>query len=171
MNYFVFFNQTARKIYALTEDSAPAGSIKVGEFVHNGEDPLGYSDNHVLFHHIREIFYKVNSKGEVSFFPDNITDFAPYKILLKTQGEPESLTATPDTISFDTLGDTEEITVEVLPGNPDGLPVVFESDDEDVATVSNDGVVTAIGNGTATITVSLEGTSINDTVEVTVASD
>ena len=46
------------------------------------------------------------------------------------------------------VGGTAEIS------GPDGLPMTFSSDDESIATVDNDGVVTGVAEGTATITAS-----------------
>ena len=46
------------------------------------------------------------------------------------------------------VGGTAEIS------GPDGLPMTFSSDEESIATVDNDGVVTGVAEGTATITAS-----------------
>ena len=51
------------------------GAVNIGGICHpRTEDPLGFSENHVLYHHIREMLYHLNSKGEPSFWPDNVTD-------------------------------------------------------------------------------------------------
>ena len=53
-------------------------------------------------------------------------------------------------------------------GVPDGETVTWKSDDESVATVEN-GVVTAVAEGTATITAEAGGKSATCTVTVTKA--
>lgn len=50
----------------------------------------------------------------------------------------------------------------------DGTEVVYASSDERVVTVDENGVITAVGPGNATITVTISGTNISDTCEVTV---
>ena len=46
--------------------------------------------------------------------------------------------------------------------------ITYESSDENVATVAADGTVTAVGDGLATITATLDGTNISDTVKLDV---
>lgn len=64
-------------------------------------------------------------------------------------------------------GDTETLIATVTPNNADNKNVSWESDDEDVATVSN-GVVTGIAAGSANITVTTEDGSYTSTCAVTV---
>ena len=65
------------------------------------------------------------------------------------------------------VGDTKNLTVEFTPSNATNKNVTWKSSDEAVATVV-DGVVTAIGKGTATITVTTEDGGYTATCEVTV---
>ena len=61
-----------------------------------------------------------------------------------------SVTVAPDSVTLNP-GDTQQLTTTVLPvDNTDTLS--YESSDEDVATVSNDGLITAVGVGSANIT-------------------
>ena len=53
------------------------------------------------------------------------------------------------------VGDSATLTATVQPSNADNQNVTWSSSDEAVATVAN-GVVTAVGAGTATITVTTE---------------
>ncbi|WP_081894243.1 Ig-like domain-containing protein [Muricauda sp. MAR_2010_75] len=62
------------------------------------------------------------------------------------------------------VGDTEILTAATT--NADGLTVSWTSDNETVATVDQDGNVTAVSVGTATITASLAQSSSNATVTV-----
>lgn len=50
-------------------------------------------------------------------------------------------------------GDTYQLTATVLPGTAEDKSVIWSSDNESVATVSDAGLVTAVDEGTATITV------------------
>lgn len=67
-----------------------------------------------------------------------------------------------------TVGKTETLTATVAPANATNQAVSWESDDTDVATVDNTGVVTAVAEGTTTITVTTEDGSKTATCEVTV---
>ena len=69
-----------------------------------------------------------------------------------------------------TVGDTETLTATVLPSDATNKNVSWESDDEEVATVSSSGVVTAEGVGTATITVTTEDGNKTATCDVTVTT-
>ncbi|MBE6313566.1 MAG: hypothetical protein E7079_01240 [Bacteroidales bacterium] len=62
--------------------------------------------------------------------------------------------------------ETQQLTVTL--DNATNKDIVWESNDEKVAKVDENGIVTAIGVGEATITATLEGTEIKDTVVVTV---
>lgn len=51
------------------------------------------------------------------------------------------------------VGDTEQLVWKVLPETALNKEVVFESDNEEVATIDVNGLLTAVGKGTATITI------------------
>jgi len=67
------------------------------------------------------------------------------------------------------IGETERLTATVLPNNASNKAVSWSSSDEAVATVSGDGIVTAVSVGTATITVTTVdgGKTSSATVTVT----
>ena len=72
-------------------------------------------------------------------------------------------------ISFTTLDETQSITATVLPADAANRNVVWRSSDSKVATVSNSGVVTPVGNGTTTLmAITLDGTNKSATCTVTV---
>lgn len=79
-----------------------------------------------------------------------------------------SVTAYPETLSM-AVNDTRQLAVAVEPTDaPQGI--TYESDDVNVATVTQNGVVTAIATGSAVITIkSTSNTAITDTVAVTVS--
>lgn len=67
-------------------------------------------------------------------------------------------------------GDTQTITATVLPEDASDKSLSFASDNESVATVTNEGVVAAIAKGSATITVSsVSNPAISKTVAVNVS--
>ncbi|QIW89008.1 hypothetical protein phiV208_72 [Vibrio phage phiV208] len=80
---------------------------------------------------------------------------------------PTSVAAYPETLAM-TTGDTAQVAAIVSPVGA-SQSVIYETDDALVATVTQNGVVTAVGTGTAAITVkSSVDTLITDTVAVTV---
>ncbi len=81
------------------------------------------------------------------------------------------VTLAPTTATL-TLGETETVTLTatVLPGDATDKSVTWSSSDETVATVGNDGVVTAVAPGTATITVTTTDGAKTATCAVTVAA-
>lgn len=66
------------------------------------------------------------------------------------------------------VSDTETLTATVAPTDATVQTVTWSSSDDNVATVE-DGLVTAIGAGTATITVTTVDGGFTDTCEVTVS--
>ena len=66
-------------------------------------------------------------------------------------------------------GETVSLTATVSPSNAADKTVTWKSSNTSVATVSSSGVVTAVGNGTATITVTTSAGSKTATCKVTVS--
>jgi len=64
------------------------------------------------------------------------------------------------------IGDTRQLNIEIEPDNATNQEVNWISDDESVATVDRDGLVTAEGVGSATITATVDGISDTATVNV-----
>lgn len=64
------------------------------------------------------------------------------------------------------IGDTRQLNIEIEPDNATNQEVNWTSDDESVATVDGDGLVTAEGVGSATITATVDGVSDTATVNV-----
>ena len=79
--------------------------------------------------------------------------------------EVESVTVEPASLTLE-VGQSETLTATVSPGNADDKTVTWSSSDTNVATVE-DGVVTAVAEGTATITASADGKSTSCLVTVT----
>ena len=74
-----------------------------------------------------------------------------------------------NTLSFSALNTTQILTATVTPSNASNKTLTWTSSNTNVATVSSDGVVTAKGNGTATITATTtDGSNKSTTCSVTV---
>ena len=66
------------------------------------------------------------------------------------------------------IGDSDSLIATVHPENATDKSVIWSSSDSSVATVDNNGKVTAIGKGQATITVTTNNGRFTDTCQVTV---
>ena len=73
-----------------------------------------------------------------------------------------------NSLSFSVIGNTEGLIATVSPESAKNKNVKWTSDNEKVATVDNTGKVTAVANGTATITVTTEEGNRTATCNVTV---
>ena len=71
--------------------------------------------------------------------------------------------------TFNTIGNTLTLKATVLPADATNKSIEWSSDNKDVATVNSNGLVTAIGNGTATITVKTKDREMKATCMITVA--
>ena len=67
------------------------------------------------------------------------------------------------------FGDTETLNPTIAPATATNKAVSWESDDTKVATVTSDGLVTAVGPGTCTITVTTDDGDFTATCDVTVS--
>ena len=88
---------------------------------------------------------------------------------VKVMQEAGSITIEPQTAALTSLGETVQLAATVLDERErpvEGAVVTWTSSDESVATVSDKGLVTAVGNGTALI--SVRSGSVSDSIEVTV---
>ena len=103
MKLNVYFHAANRIAYIKKDgDTAPEDGVLIGSFNHDAlDDPLGNTDNHVLYHHVRELLYKRSEKDPSlpAMFPNNITDMATIKLDLAllleiTFTTPPSITGT-----------------------------------------------------------------------------
>ena len=81
----------------------------------------------------------------------------------------EGVTLAPTELTVTLGGEPVKLTAIVLPEDADNKEVLWASDNEDAATVDENGVVTAVGAGTATITVTTEDGGYTATCVVTVS--
>lgn len=77
------------------------------------------------------------------------------------------VTVSPKTNNLE-VGATRQLNVTVEPSNATNKSVACESNDEAIATVNSDGLVTAISEGTVTITVKTNDGNHTDTTTVNV---
>lgn len=78
-----------------------------------------------------------------------------------------SVTVSPKTLDLE-VGQTGTLTATVKPDNATNKTVTWTTSNDKVATVANNGVVTAVGKGTATITAAADGKTATCTVTVKV---
>jgi formylglycine-generating enzyme required for sulfatase activity len=86
-------------------------------------------------------------------------------------GDPVAVTGVtliPKTLALLVGGEPETLTPTVSPANATNKAVTWSSNDEEVATVSANGLVTAVAEGEATITVTTADGGFSDTCAVTV---
>lgn len=76
----------------------------------------------------------------------------------------------PGSLTLD-VDETSQVIATVVPLNASNKVVTFESGDEAVVTVDEDGKVTAVGAGTTTITVTTDDGGFTDTCAVTVTGE
>ncbi len=120
-----------------------------------------------------------SAEGSFVDLPPGLINFAKYGFQLpgETTGDSSNIvnstkvkgiTVTPDTLNL-TPTDKQQLSVEVTPADASNQYVSYASSNASVATVTANGLVTAVAAGTATITVtSKDNPAITDTVTVEV---
>ena len=80
-----------------------------------------------------------------------------------------NVTVNPATVKLTSKGQTAQLSASVLPNNAENKSIVWSTSNASVATVDNNGVVTAVANGNATITAAaLDGSGKSGSCVVTV---
>ena len=111
-----------------------------------------------------------SSTNELTFKSDKFSIYVlTYKDTYYSPSYPVTgIKASPDTLTLTKKDETAQLTAEVTPSYADNKRVTWQSSDEKVATVDENGKVTAVGNGTATITATSVSGSYTAAVSVTV---
>ena len=106
----------------------------------------------------------------LTFIADKFSTYAiAYKDTYYAPSYPVTgIKVSPDTLTLTKKGETAQLTAEVTPSYADNKRVIWQSSDEKVATVDENGKVTAVGNGTAEITVTTEDGKITASIMITV---
>lgn len=176
--YQIAFHLPTKAVVIQTQGAALPAAIggvtfkNIGTFEHADVEAalkdLEFDVNHVLWHHVREALYHTNSKTGVAVpgtlqFPDNITDMA-------------GVTLTIDVTSIElgaafslAVGDTKRLNPVFTPNIATNQGVTYTTSDATKATVSAEGVVTAVAAGSSTITATTANGK-TDTVVVTVTA-
>ena len=109
-NVFLVPGSTPTVVLSENETIDVTGAKAIGVICHPcTQDPLGWSGNHVLYHHIKEMLYKVKPDGTAGFWPDTITDLS--RLVIKNEAE---LTEPEEPVIPDPTPDTEPVNT-VLP--------------------------------------------------------
>lgn len=121
-----------------------------------------------------------SKKGEMNPLPDDVLNFGDYEY--ENPGEKTGefngeetttpvavtgLSVNPTTLSVG-VGSTDSIVANVVPVNATNRSVIFTSNDEAIATVNAQGVVTGVVDGSATITATTVDGGFTATTAVTV---
>ena len=93
---------------------------------------------------------------------------ATVSVTVKIPVEIEKLTIEAEKETLTQIGETTELKVKIKPENADEQKLIWKSDNEMVAAVDENGKVTAVGNGTAMITVTTEDGKVTASVTITV---
>ena len=111
-----------------------------------------------------------SSTNELTFKSDKFSIYVlTYKDTYYSPSYPVTgIKVSPDTLTLTKKDETAQLTAEVTPSYADNKRVTWQSSDEKVATVDENGKVTAVGNGTATITATSVSGSYTATVSVIV---
>lgn len=116
--------------------------------------------------------YDMNTAGTqtvtVSYTKADVTKTATYEITVNAVAV-TGITLDKETVQLK-VGKTTKLTATVEPDNATDKTVVWSSGDETVATVSEDGTVTAVAEGTATITAGTPDGAQTATCTVTVVA-
>ena len=103
--------------------------------------------------------------GTLTFKTDR---FSTYAIAFTDTQLATGVTLTPDSKTLTKRGETVQLTATVTPDNAANKKVTWTSSDSKVATVDENGLVTAVANGTAIITVTTEDGGKTATAKITV---
>lgn len=97
--------------------------------------------------------------------------FAEFKVYEKTAPEeilPTGITLSQEEALLTKANETLQLAAEVMPEDASNRTVIWESSNQGVAAVNQEGLVNAKANGTAEITATVEGTELKATCLVTV---
>lgn len=141
-------------------DAAPGGYSLLNTLVHDGAgDTMGPASSHTMWHHIRDEMFKI---GQLDM---SIIDIADIDSIINVT----AISIAPATAALAPLA-TQQLTVTFTPAAPDNVAVTYTTSDALIATVDEDGLITAVADGVATITATSTDGSFTDTCVVTVAT-
>jgi len=160
----ITFAGTPERYITVTEDEIPPVAEVTAS---SGGTPLTVAFNETRDGNvISRVWEAEDSKGNRSAFE---------QIICIEGDEPpvvpvESITLTPTELTLTALGATQPLTAEVKPAEATDRRINWTSDDEEVCTVSDRGLVTATGNGLATVTATTADGGFTASCAVTVST-
>lgn len=114
--------------------------------------------------------YYISATDSFNASAYNGTDAAPNFVLVKGPNLVTSIAVAPKSAKIN-VGKQQQLTTAILPDNADSKDIKWTSSDETIATVDNNGMVTGIKQGKATITATpLDGTKFSDKCDIEVIS-
>lgn len=176
--YQVAYSPTAKVATVQSYGDALPGEgspINIGSFYHDhASDGISpHAESHVFYHHVRDLLYKRKPDGTANgVFPNCINDMSVISILIDTTYIPVvgiSMTPATDTLDLSNA-ETQQLTLVFDPVSPSNTGVTYTTSDATKATVSSSGLITPVGVGTATITVTTADGGFTDTCVVTVVA-
>ena len=96
---------------------------------------------------------------------------AKSEITVKIPVEVEKITLTTDKEVLTAVGDLAQITAVIEPADADNKNIIWKSGDEKIATVDENGKVTAVADGTVTITAATEDGKVSAEITLVVKSE
>lgn len=154
------WNPTTRTVTVLPNaTAAPGGTTNLGSFNHdedNDVDPLETNENHVIWHHVRDLLYKIGVQDM-----HTVTLLIPVAVT--------GLSIQPATLSLK-VNETHQLQAFPLPDTSTDRRVTYVSATPATATVDANGLVTAKAVGTVTITATTVDGAKTDTCVVTVTA-
>lgn len=160
--YQVAWNATTKVVKIQPDGSTVgAGFTDIGSYDHDddADDELGIDENHVLYHHVRDLLYE-----------EGVQDMQSVDITIPVI----SITSLPATDNLDlSEAETVQIINTIVPSNAINPVITYESSDPTKATVSASGLVTPVAAGESTITVTVtvdDESTATDTAVITVVA-
>lgn len=158
----VYFDNTSKKHYNRTKydkNTMRILTVKNGELTFETSSSLEFLPRN-------QAYLKVPAGTPADLKVMTESEYAAYLENLNKKEEITAITIFPSSLSLE-KGATESLMAVTTPDDPANPDLTWTSSDKSVATVDKDGKVTAVGGGSATITVSADN-GIKATANVTV---
>ena len=166
MNYVAVVDGDVRNSYL----------AKLGEFdtTLNYYPLLGGSEaiNHGLATHLQSLNPAVNTDqvGNIRPFTDGKCHAGSVEIVISIEVTGITITAADDATTITTNGGTLQMVATVLPEDATDKTVTWSVNDEDIATIDPDGLLTAKADGVVTVTATAnDGSKVTGSLEITIS--
>lgn len=167
MLYQVSYDKATRVALVQADAAAvPAGSEDVGTFAHpDSEAP----DSTVIYHGVRSLLYRRSRTNPAlpAMFPDNIFDMQNVSIVYGNIIPVTGVTFDGQYAELGT-GQTLQLAHTLTPANASDTGVTYTTDNDEIVTVSETGLLTGVSPGLAIVKIHTNFGVFEDRVEVTV---